>query len=38
VGRTLAFNAEAENFGSDREANQHLTRNYRAPFAVPAKA
>jgi len=37
VGRTLAFNAEAENFGSDGEANRHLTRDYRAPFVVPDK-
>jgi hypothetical protein len=37
TGRTLAFNAEAENFGSDRDANAYLTRKYRAPFIVPAK-
>jgi hypothetical protein len=37
TGRTLAFHAEDENFGSDREANAYLSRKYRAPFVVPAK-
>jgi predicted dehydrogenase len=37
LGRTLAFDAEAENFGSDSEANASLTRNYREPFTVPSK-
>ncbi len=37
MGRTLTFDTEAENFGSDTEANALLSRNYRAPFTVPSK-
>ena len=37
LGRSLTFDTEAENFGSDKEANAMLTRNYREPFVVPAK-
>ena len=37
LGRTLSFDPEAENYGSDAEANRMLTRDYRAPFTVPAK-
>jgi predicted dehydrogenase len=37
VGPKLAFNAEAENFGSNAKANELLTRDYRAPFIVPEK-
>jgi predicted dehydrogenase len=35
VGRMLKFDASAEKFIDDSEANSLLTRNYRAPFAVP---
>lgn len=37
VGRSLKINARREDFGSDRAANALLTREYRAPFIVPAK-
>jgi predicted dehydrogenase len=37
LGRTLEFNAEAENFGQDSEANRLLSRDYRAPFMVPSQ-
>lgn len=37
VGRSLVFDAEAENFGPDSEANEFLSRTYRQPFTVPAK-
>jgi GFO/IDH/MocA oxidoreductase family protein len=37
LGRTLVFDPEAENFGSDGEANALLTRNYREGFVVPEK-
>jgi len=37
VGRTLDFDAKTETIKGDEEANQLLTRNYRAPFVVPAK-
>ena len=36
VGRTLAFDAKTENFGADSEANRFVSREYRAPFTVPA--
>ena len=36
VGPKLAFNPEAENFGDNARANEFLTRDYRAPFVVPA--
>jgi predicted dehydrogenase len=35
VGRTLKFDAGTESFIGDAEANQLLTRPYRAPFLVP---
>lgn len=37
LGRYLSFDPAAENYGSDKEANQFLSRQYRAPFVVPAK-
>lgn len=35
LGRTLTFDPQAEKFVGDDEANQLLTRPYRAPFVVP---
>ena len=35
VGRSLTFDGAAERFGSDADANAHLTRTYRAPFVMP---
>jgi predicted dehydrogenase len=35
LGRTLAFDATAERFVGDDEANKLLTRAYRAPYVVP---
>ncbi len=35
VGRTLQFDPQAEKFVGDEQANTLLTRNYRAPFAIP---
>jgi predicted dehydrogenase len=37
LGRSLSFDAEAENFGSDSEANAMLKRNYREGFVVPER-
>jgi predicted dehydrogenase len=37
LGRSLEFDAEAENFGSDSEANAMLKRNYREGFVVPER-
>jgi predicted dehydrogenase len=37
VGRKLEFDGETETFKNDTQANQLLTRNYRAPFVVPAR-
>jgi predicted dehydrogenase len=37
VGRSLAFDPAKEKFVGDDEANQLLTRPYRAPFVVPEK-
>jgi predicted dehydrogenase len=37
VGRKLEFDGETEQFKNDSQANQLLTRNYRAPFVVPAR-
>lgn len=37
LGRKLAFNATTESFVGDAEANQLLTRPYRAPFIVPQR-
>ena len=36
LGRTLNFDPKAETFPGDAEANALLTRQYRAPFVVPA--
>jgi predicted dehydrogenase len=35
VGRMLRFDPQAEKFVGDEQANTLLTRNYRAPFAIP---
>jgi predicted dehydrogenase len=35
LGRTLHFDAQAEKFVGDPDADQLLTRPYRAPFAMP---
>ena len=35
LGRPLRFQAETEQFDGDSQANQLLTRTYRAPFVVP---
>ena len=35
LGRRLAFDAKAERFVGDDEANQLLTRTYRTPYVVP---
>ncbi|MFN7920891.1 MAG: Gfo/Idh/MocA family oxidoreductase [Bryobacteraceae bacterium] len=35
LGRQLRFDPVNENFGADYEANQMLSRDYRAPFVVP---
>ena len=37
VGRELKFDGKTERFVGDAEADQLLTREYRAPFAVPEK-
>ena len=37
VGRTLEFDSKTESIKGDDEANNLLTRNYRAPFVVPEK-
>ncbi len=36
-GPALAFDPKAENFGSNAAANALLTREYRAPYVVPAE-
>ncbi|MCG3199112.1 MAG: Inositol 2-dehydrogenase/D-chiro-inositol 3-dehydrogenase [bacterium] len=36
VGRNLEFDAAAERFVGDEEADKLLTRDYRAPYTVPA--
>jgi predicted dehydrogenase len=38
VGRKLAFDAKTERFIGDDRANELLSRKYREPFVVPAKA
>jgi predicted dehydrogenase/ketosteroid isomerase-like protein len=38
VGRKLRFDPARENFGADYEANQLLSRDYRAPYVIPDKA
>ena len=35
LGRKLVFDAATESIVGDSEANQLLTRAYRAPFVVP---
>jgi predicted dehydrogenase len=37
LGRKLHINPSTESFVNDTEADAMLTRNYRAPFVVPAK-
>lgn len=37
VGPKLEFDANGENFGSNSQANAFLTRDYRAPYIVPAE-
>ncbi|MBX3434862.1 MAG: Gfo/Idh/MocA family oxidoreductase [Pirellulales bacterium] len=37
VGRQLEFDPASETFPGDDEANQYLTREYRAPYVVPAE-
>ncbi len=37
-GPALAFDPKAENFPGNDEANKMVTREYRAPFVVPATA
>ena len=37
TGRQLVFDPGNYNFGSDKEANTYLSRNYRAPFVVPER-
>jgi len=37
VGRNLEFDAKTESIKGDQEANELLTRNYRAPYVVPDK-
>lgn len=38
VGRRLVVDPTNENFPNDRDANEHLTRQYREGFVVPARA
>ncbi|HKW97611.1 MAG TPA: Gfo/Idh/MocA family oxidoreductase [Bryobacteraceae bacterium] len=33
--RDVRFDAKAENFGADKEANAYLTKRYRAPYELP---
>lgn len=37
LGRLLHFDAQAERFVGDPDADQLCTRPYRAPFVVPAQ-
>jgi predicted dehydrogenase len=37
LGRVLTFDPTKEKFVNDKEADTHLTRNYRKGFEVPAK-
>jgi len=36
VGPKVVFDPQAETFGTNTKANEFLTRDYRAPFVVPA--
>lgn len=38
LGRSLRFDAAKETFSGDAEANKLLTRDYRAPYALPDPA
>ena len=38
LGKKLLVDAKTETFKNDKPANALLTRPYRAPFVVPAKA
>jgi predicted dehydrogenase len=35
LGRAVTFDPQTETFGTDREANALLTREYRSPFTMP---
>jgi predicted dehydrogenase len=35
VGRDIRFDAKSETFGSDKEANKLLVKEYRAPYKLP---
>ncbi|MEZ5104672.1 MAG: Gfo/Idh/MocA family oxidoreductase [Draconibacterium sp.] len=37
LGRVLTFDPASEKFVNDPDADEYLTRNYRAPFVVPDK-
>jgi hypothetical protein len=37
TGRKLTFDPNTETFPGDAEANQYLTRKYRAPYVLPEK-
>jgi hypothetical protein len=37
LGRTINFDPEKQVIVGDAEAAKMMTRNYRAPFIVPAK-
>ena len=37
LGRKLVFNPDTETVKGDAEANQMLTRRYRAPYVLPDK-
>ncbi|MCU1261209.1 MAG: oxidoreductase domain protein, partial [Bryobacterales bacterium] len=37
VGRKLNFDSTTHKFVNDKEADQYLTRKYRAPYVVPEK-
>lgn len=37
LGRTLEFDPKTERFKNDSEANTMVTRDYRAPYVVPAE-
>ncbi len=35
LGRDVAFDSKAEDFGDDRAANAYLTKRYREPYGLP---